>query len=237
MFFEDSRCVFDLHNIKVDHNSFKPFSPQVSLHQVVLEQVNLTASEAYMISRFKSRLQWDIEEKVTLQSFFKLNDVKGKSRTRNFTNMSIFQSNRSRPAHISSVTNNGRSATSTTLRPSGSITSDKILLKGIHICNKEGHKSNVCPKCGAVNFIEAIDEEEIEGVEDQEEIQENVIESKEEEDFGHSLVVWRLMYAPKKEEPPQCHNVFRTKCTIDGKVCDVIIDFDNSENIISSLMV
>ncbi|CAA6657068.1 unnamed protein product [Spirodela intermedia] len=33
------------------------------------------------------------------------------------------------------------------------------------------------------------------------------------------------------------HNIFITKCTIDEKVCDVIIDSDNSENIISSLMV
>ncbi|CAA7397825.1 unnamed protein product [Spirodela intermedia] len=45
------------------------------------------------------------------------------------------------------------------------------------------------------------------------------------------------MYAPNKEEPPQCHNVFRTKYTIDGKVCDLIIDCNSSENIISSLMV
>ncbi|CAA7402106.1 unnamed protein product [Spirodela intermedia] len=73
-------------------------------------------------------------------------------------------------------------------------------------CNEEDYKTNACPKRGAVNFTEAIDEDEIEG--------------KEEENFGHSPVIRKLMYAPKKEEPPQHHNVFRTKCIVDGKVCD-----------------
>ncbi|CAA6657243.1 unnamed protein product [Spirodela intermedia] len=71
-----------------------------------------------------------------------------------------------------------------------------------------------------MNFIEAIDEYEIEDREDHQEIQKNVIEGKEEKDFGHSLVVQRLMYAPKKEEPPQHHNIFKTKYTIGGKLCD-----------------
>ncbi|CAA6665375.1 unnamed protein product [Spirodela intermedia] len=62
-------------------------------------------------------------------------------------------------------------------------------------CNEEGYKINACPKRGAVNFTEAIDEDEIE-------------------------VVRKLMYAPKKEEPPQHHNVFRTKCIVDEKVYD-----------------
>ncbi|CAA6656598.1 unnamed protein product [Spirodela intermedia] len=38
-------------------------------------RVDLTEFESYMIFRFKSGLRWDIEEKVALQSFFKLNDV------------------------------------------------------------------------------------------------------------------------------------------------------------------
>ncbi|CAA6654261.1 unnamed protein product [Spirodela intermedia] len=80
-------------------------------------------------------------------------------------------------------------------------------------------KSNACPKRSAVNFTEAIDEDEIEGAEDEEEIQENVIEG-EEEVFGQCLAVQRLKNVSKKEELPQRHNVFRTKCTAVGKVCD-----------------
>ncbi|CAA7393047.1 unnamed protein product [Spirodela intermedia] len=209
-------------------------------------RVDLTKSKSYIIYRFKSGLQWDIEEKVTLQSFFKLNDVimalkcvealldKEKFRTRNSTNVSTFQLNRSRPVHISSTINNRRSATLVAPRPSEYIPSGQNSFQRnpyvpnsiakYYRCNEEGHKSNTCPKHGAVNFTK-------------EEIQENVIESKEEEPFAHSLVIRRLMYAPKKEEPLQRHNVFITKCTIDEKVGDVIIDSDNSENIISSLMI
>lgn len=44
------------------------------------------------------------------------------------------------------------------------------------------------------------------------------------------------MYAPN-EELTQCYNVFKTRCTVNGKVCDVIIDSKSSENIVSSTMV
>ena len=41
------------------------------------------------------------------------------------------------------------------------------------------------------------------------------------------------MFVPRKAEHPQRRKVFRTRCTIDGKVYDVIIDGGSTENIIS----
>ena len=45
--------------------------------------------------------------------------------------------------------------------------------------------------------------------------------------------VHRIICAPKKAEHPQRLKVFRTRCTIDGKVFDIIIDGCSSDNIIS----
>lgn len=70
-----------------------------------------------------------------------------------------------------------------------------------------------------------------------EKIQENIIGAGEDKDFGHSLVVHMLIYTPKKEELTECHNMFRTMCTITGKLYDVNIYCGSGENIVSSIVV
>ena len=55
--------------------------------------------------------------------------------------------------------------------------------------------------------------------------------------LSHALVVRRLLLSPKQVNPSQRHNIFRTRCTVNKKVCDVIIDNGSSENIISRTMV
>ncbi|CAA6675456.1 unnamed protein product [Spirodela intermedia] len=220
MFFEDSRCDFDpttleLITTRSSHSllkfcCIKWYQSKVSILDLDLQdvmRVDLIECESCMISRSKSGLRWDIEEKVALKSFFKLNDIimaskhaealleKEKTRTKNSINVSAFQPDRSRPSHISSTTSNGRLTTSVNPYIPSSIPK-------CYRCNDDGHKSNVCPKRGAVNFTKAIDEDEIKVGKDHEEIQKNSIKGEEEENFGHSLVIQRLMYAPKKEEPP-----------------------------------
>ena len=82
-------------------------------------------------------------------------------------------------------------------------------------------------------LVEEGEEEEEEEEEISENIQDegNIIHG----DIGERLccVVCRVMIVPKKAEHPQRHKVFRTRCTIDGMVCDVIIDGESSNNIIS----
>ena len=54
--------------------------------------------------------------------------------------------------------------------------------------------------------------------------------------LSHSLVVRRLLLAPKREGHPQ-RQYFKTRCTVNWKVCDVIIDSGSTENIVSQAMV
>ena len=66
---------------------------------------------------------------------------------------------------------------------------------------------------------------------------EEVSGSDEGELLSRSLVVQRLLLTPKREEPSQQHNIFRTRCTVNKRVCDIIIDSGSSENIVSKVMV
>jgi len=57
-------------------------------------------------------------------------------------------------------------------------------------------------------------------------------------DYGESLVVIRSLHTTTvKEEPWLRHNIFHTRCTSQGKVCDVIIDSGSCENVVSKYMV
>ncbi|GKV36628.1 hypothetical protein SLEP1_g44736 [Rubroshorea leprosula] len=55
---------------------------------------------------------------------------------------------------------------------------------------------------------------------------------------GESLVVRRSLHATiTKDEDRLRHNIFHTKCTSRGKVCNVIIDSGSCENVVSNYMV
>ncbi|KAL5548403.1 hypothetical protein UlMin_003634 [Ulmus minor] len=47
----------------------------------------------------------------------------------------------------------------------------------------------------------------------------------------------KLLLTPRIDEASQRNAIFRTRCTIKGKVCDVIIDSGSSENIVSKSLV
>lgn len=52
-----------------------------------------------------------------------------------------------------------------------------------------------------------------------------------------NCVLQKVLLAPKVETNNQRHSLFRTSCTINGKICNVIIDSDSSENMISQRLV
>ena len=52
-----------------------------------------------------------------------------------------------------------------------------------------------------------------------------------------SCVVQRILLTPTADCIPQRNYLFRTRCTINGKVCQVIIDSDSSKNLVSKKFV
>ena len=216
-------------------------------------RLDLNESEAFSIARYKEGLKWEIEERLAVQSFHNLDDIvlaaqrveqlmeRGKTKTRVPSSTPTNNFDNPRPAVTNSTSYNAR--TSSTTRFSGPAQNGKgsspanpygpSVVTKCYRCNEEGHKSNVCPKRRAVNLTELVEE----GEEEEEEICENIQDEANiiHGDIGERLccVVRRIMYVPRKAEHPQRRKVFRTRCTIDGKVCDVIIDGVSTDNIIS----
>jgi hypothetical protein len=57
-------------------------------------------------------------------------------------------------------------------------------------------------------------------------------------DTGEMLVIRRVLNSsPVQDDVWLRNNIFHTRCTSHGKVCDVIIDSGSCENIISEIMV
>jgi hypothetical protein len=108
-------------------------------------------------------------------------------------------------------------------------------------CNQLGHKSNQCPKRQMISLIEAGGE-----VEDGEDVEagDDMLGYEATEAFvdegvllSQSLVIQRVLLVPGQESQAQRHNIFRTCCIVNQRVCDVIIDGGNGENIVSKAMV
>ncbi|PKU71184.1 RNA-directed DNA polymerase [Dendrobium catenatum] len=52
-----------------------------------------------------------------------------------------------------------------------------------------------------------------------------------------SLLVLRRLLSSHKEDSCQRHSIFQTRCTVGGKVCQMIIDSGSCENVVSATMV
>ena len=106
-------------------------------------------------------------------------------------------------------------------------------------CQGLGHITSKCPNRRIISLAEWEANKEEEEEEDrvlclQEEEQEEVVE---EVDEGELLVLRRTLSNIKGAKEDQRENIFHTRCTIQGKVCSLIIDGGSCANVASSNMV
>ena len=101
-------------------------------------------------------------------------------------------------------------------------------------CGQPGHLSNSCPQRKTIVLAE--EEGNLPG-EDESEPGEETEEIEADERDRISCVIHKVHIAPKEEKNPQRHSLFKTRCTINGKVCNVIIDGGSSENFIAKKIV
>lgn len=96
-------------------------------------------------------------------------------------------------------------------------------------CGEPGHQSSDCPKTN-LNLVEAeggkvevnnnMDGDGKKGLE------------LEVDDREMNCIVQKILLAPKFEEDNQHNKIFRTRYTINNKMCNMIINSGNSENVI-----
>jgi len=78
--------------------------------------------------------------------------------------------------------------------------------------------------------------EEIEG-ESEGNLEENLEEVKEEADEGEMLVLRRVLNNQRGAKDEQRENIFYTRCTVQDKVCSLIIDGGSYANVVSLSMI
>ena len=105
-------------------------------------------------------------------------------------------------------------------------------------CGQPGHRSNECPARKPVNFVDA-EEEEDQNFEEEENMDEFLegAEIAEEQGEHVNCVIQRVMCSTKLEDSTQRNNIFKTCCSIQGKVCDLIVDSGSCENFVSRKLV
>jgi len=79
-------------------------------------------------------------------------------------------------------------------------------------------------------------EEEIEG-ENEENLKENLEEVEEEANEGEILVLRRVLNGQKGAKDEQRENIFHKRCTVQDKVCSLIIDGKSCANVVSLSMI
>nr|XP_011462167.1 PREDICTED: uncharacterized protein LOC105350875 [Fragaria vesca subsp. vesca] len=104
-------------------------------------------------------------------------------------------------------------------------------------CKQPGHRSNNCPERKQVNLVETQTQGDVnEDEEDREDDDYSGVEFAIEEGLDRvTLVLQRVMLAPKEEG--QRHNIFRSACSVNNKVCQVIVDNGSCENFVSHKLV
>ncbi|XP_020683016.1 uncharacterized protein LOC110100003 [Dendrobium catenatum] len=102
-------------------------------------------------------------------------------------------------------------------------------------CFQPGHKSNECPQRKQVQLAEFEEGTDSEGTTVEIAGQVEDVQADVGEPFAGVMGKWLL--APRQTGMSQRHAIFKTRCTISGKVCDLLIDSGCTENIVSKAVV
>jgi len=202
--------------------------------------------EEQTIARYLGGLNTDVAHPVQLQQYWSLDDVirlamrveKHLPKKHSYRNFSSID-NSSYPRK----TDNDQRSTSTKPSPKPTIENKPKATKCFK-CQGFGHIASNCPTRRTITIIkgEAYEEVDEETNRDEPEKEEELDPIYDEElivaDLGESLVIRRSLHAMSAQEEHWLRkNIFHTRCTTAGKVCDVIIDSGSCENVVSNYMV
>ncbi|XP_062075889.1 uncharacterized protein LOC133780020 [Humulus lupulus] len=107
-------------------------------------------------------------------------------------------------------------------------------------CLEPGHRSNECPKCRTAFVIDDYDGahgDDFFHVDDSATLYDDTDFAVGDEGDPIVCILEKIILASKQSLPSQRNTIFCTRCTINNKVCDVIIDSGSTENVVSKALV
>ncbi|XP_034888842.1 uncharacterized protein [Populus alba] len=212
---------------------------------------NLLETEAQQVARFVGGLRWTIQDRVAMQTVYTLTEAVAlaikvetqldRTKTtlggRGFVDNNRVVMNKGKapmaqPFFSKAVSNNGAPTQPVSIAPPEIAPRNPYARPAGDKCYRCGQPGTAPTKVQGEALREAEENEAVYAYEEQE-----ITGGDEGELLSHSLVVQQLLLTPKQEEPSQRHKIFRTRCTVNKRVCDIIIDSGSSENIVSKIMV
>lgn len=103
-------------------------------------------------------------------------------------------------------------------------TNPYVCLNGIKCfyCFQVGHKSNEYPIRKQIQLLEG--EIDAEASEDPKTVDNDIKELEEDDREALNCILKWILIIPRQLVPSQRNAIFRTLCTINGKVCDLLVD-------------
>jgi len=212
----------------------------------LMMKCDIQEKEEQTIARYLGGLNTDIAHLVQLQQYWSLDEVirlaiRVEKQLPKKTSYQPFSSTRNYSHHNKPPSQEPSSSSKLPQKTTKeNISKTPICFK----CQGFVHIASDCPNRKTITIIkgeihEASEEEDIHEALKQEEMGEPIYDKESVlADCGESLVVRRSLHTTTvKEEPWLRHNIFHTRCTSQGKVCDVIIDSGSCENVVSNYMV
>ncbi|XP_039686533.1 uncharacterized protein [Medicago truncatula] len=222
-YYQDS--FIQLQNLRQKNFSVEEYTREF---EKLMMKCDIHEREEQTIACYLGRLNTDVAHPVQLQQYWSLDDVvrlamrveKHLPKKHSYRNFSSTE-NSSYPRK----TDNDQPSTSTKPSPKPTTENKPKATKTITIIKGEAYE-NVDEE---TNRDEPEKEEVLEPIYDEELIV---------ADHGESLVIRRSLHTMSAQEEYWLRkNIFHTRCTTAGKVCDVIIDSGSCENVVSNYMV
>ncbi|XP_042437074.1 uncharacterized protein LOC122023042 [Zingiber officinale] len=206
------------HNFKQKDLSVEDY---VAKFENLMMRCDVFEPEEQIIARFLEGLRYEIGNVVQLQSYWTYNDV-----------CQLALKNTPAAKDVKQKSAASKDGGAGFVKSSGP-TNQKTCFK----CKGFGYFAVDCPNRRIITFIEEeYDEENEETTPIYDECDEE--EDITYEDHGEALVIRRSLnttYVP--DDSWLRNNIFHTRCTSNGKVCDIIVDGGSCENVVATTMV
>ncbi|GJZ12882.1 RNA-directed DNA polymerase [Tanacetum coccineum] len=236
----------EYHNYKQTSISVEEFTSEFDRLRL---RCNVVEEDEETIACYLAALKPEISDVVQLQQYWSYNDVcrlarkvesylKKKGNTTNSRFSGRFTGTDTGKKIASSSANPTRNSSTSTYNPNSSRGGGSLTSKRCYKCQGLGHFANDCPNKKMVTFVEEDDGPVFDEYDDEHEKMTSDQEEITYADTGELLVIKRTMSAVvKQDESWLRHNIFHTRCTCEGKICNVIIDGGSCENVVSDTMV